>query len=218
MGLAWFWYESPELTFPIAFDPASILKPWPHGVPLNVPLIFPGMAQLEALASATALKLGGLNWALWKHYKGLTGLDFDVTGDPTIRTETIAAVRKHLLASIRAIRDKAEKTVCTKPCGVEPVHIPFKPFVHEGFTSRIWVIRSATAALQDTSTALVFCFCNKPRFAIASNFFKIYFYDYFQDAVDLKHIIPGSQEFPKSAAFLVKGAWGVMSSSFGLNT
>ena len=145
------------------------------------------------------------------------GSDYDVTGDPTIEGETKSAVGGLVTKRIGGARIDAETTMCTDLFSVESINRPLGIFTHTGFASSIWLIRSATAALRDRATGTVFCICGKPKFAITFNYFNIYFYDYFQDAVDSPHILPDSQEFVGSTAFLSRGAWGILSTSIGVN-
>jgi len=206
LGLAaWTWDTPITSDYSISYDSAMTLRR--HGPPTSY-------RRGTWAAEAYAHSLGGLNDALFQHYLHGGGTPVDLTSDATLKGETIAALTPKMNSAQNDIRKKAESFKCPSLSslleGIPNVlgDTKFSSIDRTGFTSSIWVIKTADAGLSKQCNAIVVCFCNGEKFAVLKCDFHMYFYDQFADAANLSHKPGVVTEWIGGTQFDETGAWG----------
>ena len=162
---------------------------------------------------------GGLNVTFTSHYFKGGGAQFDVTSVGPFKSEIEAHYKATIDKELADIRSKVEAAQCPKKLSKFSVqflgdanYTPISPVSR--FKSNVWVLRSVQSRYSKRSTAILICKCNnktnimEPWAASTDTRFRLYLYDQFADAADLRHKNRTNDEFKGGKPFDVVGSWG----------
>ena len=211
----WVWIPSTTADYSISYDPAMTHRT--YGAPSSYRS---GTLAAEAYASY----LGGLNNTIFQDYLHGHGAAVDLTANATIKNEVANALASRMNSAVVDIRNQVESSTCPGSISLPGLGLlsvslfgdpGFTAINRTSFTSSVWVIGRASAGLSKDCSAIVFCMCNRPLFAVTVCDYHMYFYDQFADAADLHHTTPGAQEWNGGTQFDETGGWGRKVSQVG---
>jgi hypothetical protein len=163
----------------------------------------------------------GLSGTLFDHYLNGGGASVDLTGNATLKGEVASALTPNMTSAENDIRKQVESFKCPGSINLFGNSISalgdtsFSSIARSGFTSSIFVIKTADAGLSKQCNAIVICKCNGERYALVICNFHMYFYDQFADAANIHHTPGVDVEWVGGTQFDETGAWGRMVSQVG---
>jgi len=217
LGLAsWVWDAPNTVDYSISYDSSFTLKR--HGAPTSYSY---GTTAAELVADAEGLK-DGLSGTLFDHYLHGGGSSVDLTSSATLKGEVSSALTSKMDDAENDIKKQVESFKCPASLNLFGNSISalgdtsFSPIDRVGFTSSIFVIKTADAGLSKQCDAIVICKCSGERDAFIISNFHMYFYDQFADAANIHHTPGVDVEWVGGTQFDETGAWGRIVSQVGV--